>query len=128
MTWDNGLLEFASSGDEELNRFLELASEWHVKAISFARLRQRTLMNNALDQCQRALDLAAKHALVEPPEVIDRDYFWEEFSAKELPGPGGDQNSPDDFSRVPRKPLPSSGSASAALPLPEPKQEDDEAL
>lgn len=74
------------------------------------RFRQRKLMDDALDKCQHALDLAANHARVEPPEVIDRDYFWREFSAPELPGPGGDQNSPNDPARVPKKPLPYSRS------------------
>lgn len=125
MTWDHALLKLADSDDDELVRLLELASEWHVKAISFARFRQRKMMDDALDKCQRALDLAAKHAQVEPPEVIDREYFWQEFSAPEIPGPGGNQNSPNAPARVPRKPLPSSGSAAVALPLPEPEDDDE---
>ncbi len=41
MSWDQELRLLLSTGDEEFDRWFELASEWHVKAVSFARLLER---------------------------------------------------------------------------------------
>ena len=111
-----------NNGDEEFDRWFELASEWHVKAVSFARLLERKEMDNALRNCNKALRMASQLANATHIQNIDSDAFWDEFAGSERPGPGTDPNSRNDPSRVPRKPLPSAGSASVALPLP--NQED----
>lgn len=124
MSWDQELRLLLNTGDEEFDRWFELASEWHVKAVSFARLLERKDMDNALWKCNRALRMASQLANATHIQDIDSDAFWDEFAGSGHPGPGTDPNSRNDPSRVPRKPLPSAGSASLALPLP--KQEDDE--
>lgn len=124
MSWDQGLKLLLNTGDEDFDRWFELASEWHVKAVSFARCRNRSAMENALKNFNKALRMAGQLVNATHIDGLDSDAFWEEFAAAEYPGPGTDPNANNDPSRVPRKPVPSSGSTSVALPLPKPEDNE----
>lgn len=123
MSWDQELKLLYKTGDDEFDRCFELASEWHVKAVSFARCRDRRAVDDALENCNKALRMAALFANTTHVQEIDSDMFWELFAAADYPGFGTDPDSRRDPSRVPRKPLPSSGCSSVALPLPKREEE-----
>lgn len=122
MTWDKGLLKHAKTGDSEVDYLLELASEWHVKAVTFVRLDDRHFTVDALDKCHKALVLAAMRLKTETPDPANYDAFREEFGVAGNPDSG--PSTPNDPARIPRKPLPSAGSAAIALPLPEPDERE----
>lgn len=123
MTWDKGLLAHARTGDSETDQLLELASEWHVKAVSFARLHVRSLMDDALNKCYRALVLAAMQMKTESPDPVNSDEFWEEFGAAGYPG--SEPGTPNDPARVPRKPFPPSRGSEVSMPHPSTVEEND---
>lgn len=113
MTWDQGLAKFFNKGDKEFNRLYESASEWRLKAVTFATFCDRPRASDALRKCFIALQMAAARAKQQPPKDLDFEEFWNEFSS------GGSQKKTQstESKRSRKKAVPFSENGSVTVPL-----------
>jgi len=111
---------------EELKVAQERASTWRNRALMARQQNNEELAQQALERMRR-YEAEAAHLLKKSPPN-DKDIPNEDVDRGDDPEPGIDYPGnppwrPYDPSRVPKKPLPSSGAGEVAMPLPEDKND-----